>query len=82
MPLYFFHLRAGGHLDKDVFGVDLPGLDEVRREALGAMADMVRDAELTGRAVQGEAFEIADRDGRPVLTMGFDALLGRLRVDR
>jgi hypothetical protein len=76
MPLYFFHLRTGEHLDRDTVGVDLRDLDDARFEALGAIADMLRDAALIGQAVQGEAFEITDQEGQPILTLRLDALLG------
>ena len=79
MPLYFFHLRNSEHLDEDTLGVDLPALADARVEALRALADMLRDAALTGEAVQGEAFEITDPDGQSVLTLRFDDLLDRTR---
>ena len=77
MPLFFFHLRTGAHLDEDALGVDLPDIGAARREALRAVADMTRDAALTDTTLKGEAFEIADRDGRLALTVPFDALLDR-----
>ena len=80
MPLFFFHLRIGDHLDEDTIGVDLPDLNAARREASRAMADMLRDAALTGQVVQAEAFEVTGEDRRTVLTMRFDALLGRVRA--
>ena len=81
MPLYFFHLRTGEHLDTDTIGVELPDLNAARRAALEAIADMLRDASLSDQPLQGEAFEITDREGRLVLTMRIDALLGRARDD-
>lgn len=71
MPLFFFHLRIHGHLDEDDVGVELPHLDAVRLEAVAAIGDLVRDAALTGEAVAGEAFEVTDEGGAPVLTMLF-----------
>ena len=64
MPLFFFHLRTGDHLDEDTIGVDLLYLEAARREGFAALGDMLRDAALTGRAVRGGAFEVTDRDGR------------------
>ena len=80
MPLFFFHLRTGNRLDEDTIGIDCPDLDAARREALWAIADILRDAALTGQALQGEAFEIADQEGRPALTMRFDMPLDRARA--
>ena len=73
MPLFFFHMRTGRGLDADTIGVDLPDLDAARRQALWAVSDLLRDAALTGRPVPGKAFEIADEEERPVLTVLFGA---------
>ena len=72
MPLFFFHIRTGEDLDEDTVGVDLPDLDAVRGETAAAMGDMFRDAALTGKPVVGEAFEVTDEDGRPVLRVPLD----------
>lgn len=74
MSLFFFHIRIGEDLDEDTIGVDLHDVDAARREALRAIGDMLRDARLTGQALQGDAFEVTDGDGRPVSTVRFDAL--------
>lgn len=79
MPVFFFHVEVGRHLDEDTIGVDLADLDAVRGEALWAIADTMRDAAVNGTAVTGEAFEIVDEDGRAVLTIPFYALLDRPR---
>lgn len=73
MPLFFFHMRTGRGLDTDTIGVDLPHLDAARSQALRAISDLLRDAALTGQPVPGEAFEIADAEERPVLTVLFGA---------
>jgi hypothetical protein len=43
MPRYFFDTHDGDHLVADEEGQELGGLASVRREALGALADMARD---------------------------------------
>lgn len=61
MPLCFFHLRTGEHLDKDAAGVDDPGLE--------ASGDLVWAAVPVRQPVRGDAFEINDQDGRTLLTV-------------
>ena len=80
MPLFFFHLRVGEHLDKDVLGVELADVADAHRQAIWAIGDMMRDAALTGTASCGDMFEITDRDGRPVLKVPFDATFDRARA--
>lgn len=77
MPCYFFHIRNCQELEQDETGVDLPDLESVRTEAIRTIAGFMRDAALTGEALPGEAFEIADAHGAPVLTVPFDVILRR-----
>ena len=74
MPLYYFHVRAGGRLDADEIGLDLPNLDVARVEALKGMVDLMRDAAIAGTSLPGQAFEIMDESGQHQLTVPFDAL--------
>ena len=43
MPRYFFDTDDGNSFSKDKVGLDLPGFDQVRLQAQGALADMARD---------------------------------------
>ena len=70
MPRYYFHIRDGRHLTKDAEGIELPGIDAVRPEALkracrlwSERPPMAGDNEQT--------FEVADETGRVVLTVPF-----------
>ncbi|ANY83096.1 hypothetical protein BB934_33405 (plasmid) [Microvirga ossetica] len=44
MPRYFFDTFDGENLHSDETGVDLPDIDEAKREAQKALPDMVKDA--------------------------------------
>ena len=77
MARYFFHIRTDGDLDRDEFGVELADLDAVRTEALRTIAGFMLDAAITGAAMPGEAFEIADAQGKALIMIPFDAGLGR-----
>ena len=79
MPCYFFHIRAGQGLEPDDTGVDLPDLQAVRTEAINTIAGFMRDAALSGDALPGQAFEIADACGTHLLTVPFDVMLQRDR---
>ncbi len=77
MPLFFFHLRTGEHLDEDTIGVDLADLDAARRAALAAIADLLRDASLTAQSCDRRGVRDRRSGRAPVLTVRIDALLGR-----
>ncbi len=70
MPRYYFHVRDGQGLTKDAEGLELPGIDAVRPEALkrACQAWSERPPE-SGHNEQ--TFEVADETGRTVLTVPF-----------
>jgi hypothetical protein len=42
MPRYFFH-TFNGHPFPDMAGIELPGLDEARRQAVTTAGEIIRD---------------------------------------
>jgi hypothetical protein len=72
MPRYFFHVQDGQtFLDKE--GSELPGLKEVRAEAIMASGEMLRD---NGRSFWGGTewrMWVTDEGGNTVCTMKFSA---------
>lgn len=71
MPLYFFHIRQGEHLDLDEEGIDLPSSDAAHDEALLAAREMVAEFIREGEVIDGMTFEITDADGDIIATVPF-----------
>ncbi len=64
MPLYFFDVIDNGVLTRDEFGVELPGVEEARGEAVVLLPDIARD-ELAGG--ECHTFACSVRDERDVV---------------
>jgi hypothetical protein len=76
---YYFHLRIGGTLSPDELGLELPDLETAYLEAFQAAQQMWTEllAERSNPLVR--AFEIADAEGRILLTVPFSEVLERAR---
>ncbi len=66
MAVYFFDFRANGALSFDEEGTELPDADMAHAQAVGALADLVRDAALECSTEQSFAIRVRDSIG-PVL---------------
>jgi hypothetical protein len=65
MRRFYFHLKtAGGKLVSDDEGLELPDLNEAKREALQGARDLLVEAIKFGEPKVPEAFVIADETGR------------------
>ncbi|GEO19375.1 DUF6894 family protein [Microvirga aerophila] len=73
MPLYYLHIRIGDKLDADPDGAELPDIDAALAEALKVARELT--AEIPGYD-GSTVIEIADEDGRTILTLPFSDALG------
>jgi hypothetical protein len=71
MPFYFFQATDGHHATMDVDGVDRKDFESVRSEAIEMVADLLREAPITGRDWSSWGVEVRDADHRIVLTVPF-----------
>jgi uncharacterized protein DUF6894 len=76
---YYFHLRVGGTLSSDELGLELPDLDTAYLEAFRGAQEMWTELLAEGSDPFSRAFEIADADGRVLLTVPFREVLDRVR---
>lgn len=66
MSKYYFHVRDGADLTRDIEGQDLPNLDSARREALNSMREMISERLLHGGSLNHKQIEIVDETGHVV----------------
>jgi hypothetical protein len=71
MPLYFFHIRDGETLHRDGSGRELPGIQDVIREADEYAKGAMREAAVRGQDVSGHSLEVVDKNGEQVVTLPF-----------
>jgi hypothetical protein len=71
MARYFFHV-TDGKVSIDADGVELAGIDEVRREAIRAAGEMLASGEASGM-LDGHSWNmtVADEDSKTVMTLCF-----------
>lgn len=62
MPRYHFDVTDTGRLTRDEEGLELPNLQEARKEAVAALADMAKDELPDG---DHREFVVEVRHGRP-----------------
>lgn len=83
MPHYFFHVREGKELFRDVEGQDLPNAEAARKEALSSAREILSEKLLHGGSLNHRAIEIADETGHVVdVVSSHDVLYkgGKLRT--
>lgn len=66
MPLYYFHVREGAELSRDVEGQNLPDAEAARREAISTAREILGEKLLHGGSLDHRTIEIADETGRVV----------------
>jgi hypothetical protein len=66
MPRYYFHVREGADISRDVEGQDLPDVEAARREAISTSREILGEKLLHGGSINGRIIEIADETGRVV----------------
>ncbi len=66
MPRYFFHVREGAELSRDLEGQELPNVEAARREAIAANREIMGEKILHGGSLDHRSIEIADETGRVV----------------
>ncbi len=68
MPHYYFHMRSPNDYVRDLEGMDLANLDEVRKEAAESAKDILSNAIRANREVDHQEYEVMDEEGEIVLT--------------
>lgn len=68
MAHYYFHMRSPNDYVRDLEGIDLADMDEVRKEAFESAKDILSDAIRADREVDHQAYEVMDEAGEIVLT--------------
>jgi len=63
MPRYFFHVREGSVLHRDMEGQELPDAEAARREAISSSREMLSEKLLHGGSLNNRNIEIADETG-------------------
>ena len=63
MTRYFFDFLTGDLLSLDDEGLELTGAEAAHEEALGSLADAIRDVVLQGRSDQRFAVQVRDDVG-------------------
>lgn len=71
MTMYFFHLRDGDQFIPDETGIDLPDINEARREALQSARDMLAEQIRAGEALDGQRIEITSPEGEVLDVVSF-----------
>jgi len=66
MPRFFFQFRQPGRLEQDSIGLEFPDARMAITEARRTAAEMMRDAAMGGRTLDG-AIEVLDSDGLVIL---------------
>jgi hypothetical protein len=75
MKRYYFHVKSDGKLISDPEGLELPDLNEARREAVRGARDLLVEAIRFGEPRVPEAFVIADESGRTLHVLPLVELL-------
>ena len=80
MPRYYRHIRYGDRLIDDPEGIELPGLDAARAEAIEGIRDLLAEAIQDGNDdLLDDAIVLTDEAGRELMTIPFiEALPPRL----
>jgi hypothetical protein len=66
MPRYYFHVREGQDLSRDLEGQVLPNAEAARAEAINASREMLGEKLLHGGSLNNRQIEIADETGHVV----------------
>lgn len=66
MSRYYFHVREGQDLSRDLEGQVLPNVEAARAEAINASREMLGEKLLHGGSLNNRQIEIADETGHVV----------------
>jgi hypothetical protein len=66
MPRYYFHVREGSQLSRDMEGQELANVEAARHEAVAANREILGEKLLHGGALDHRTIEIADESGHVV----------------
>ena len=66
MPHYYFHVREGSDISRDIEGQNLPNVEAARKEAICASREILGDKLLHGGSLNHRTIEIADETGHIV----------------
>ncbi|HEX2147827.1 MAG TPA: hypothetical protein VHG11_09280 [Pseudorhizobium sp.] len=73
--MFYFHIRRGDELRRDLEGTDLPSVEEAHEEAVVAAREMLAQRLLRGEPIDDDQFEITDEAGAVVDTLPFRSVL-------
>ena len=79
MARYYFHIKAGADLIKDLEGTELVTAEEARSQALRSARELWADAIKSGRDLGADAVVIADEQGSLTFVPMAEALPKRAR---
>lgn len=75
MPRYYFHVREGNEVSRDIEGQELPNADAARAEAINASREILSEKLLHGGSLNHRQVEIADETGHVVDVVSSDDVL-------
>jgi hypothetical protein len=75
MPRYFFHIKDEVETIRDEDGIELHGLDAVRKVATESAREMMSEAVREGHEPNDRAFVVTNQQGETVLTFPFKLAL-------
>ena len=79
MERYHFNLHERSGFVQDEEGRELPGMAEVRSEALKGVRSLVAEDAIQGRIDLSGRVEVVDSEGRAVFTLTFSDAVEMLR---
>jgi hypothetical protein len=79
---YYLHLRDGTDQLLDPEGLEYADLDELRKQVLIAVRDLISGDVKSGLVDLRFRIDAEDRDGVVVYTLGFDQALKIIAVDK
>jgi hypothetical protein len=71
MPLYYFHIRDGDDVARDLEGVEFATPELAHEEAILAARELLSQRTLRGDASNAQAFEITDEHGAVIDVVPF-----------
>jgi hypothetical protein len=77
MPRYYFHVREGQDVSRDLEGQELPNAEAARCEATSANREILGEKLLHGGALDSRTIEIADETGHIVDVVSANDVLFR-----
>ncbi len=77
MPRYYFHIREGAEVSRDMEGQDFPNADAARSDAISAGREILGEKLLHGGSLNHRQIEIADETGHVVDVVSANDVLFR-----